>query len=57
MKSTCWDTRAMDSIIRSGQKDTEASILEVFLHLVENTVESRIKLYKKLRHPIPEKKK
>ena len=27
MKSTCWDTRATDSMIRSGQKDTEASIL------------------------------
>ena len=27
MKSTCWDTRATDSIIRSGQKDTEATIL------------------------------
>ena len=26
MKSMCWDTRATDSIIRSGQKDTEASI-------------------------------
>ena len=25
MKSTCWDTRAMDSMIKSGQ-DTEASI-------------------------------
>ena len=27
MKSTFWDTRATDSIIKSGQKDTEASIL------------------------------
>ena len=26
MKSTCWDTRATDSIIRNGQKDIEASI-------------------------------
>ena len=26
MKSMCWDTRATDSIIKSGQKDTEASI-------------------------------
>ena len=26
MKSTCWDTRATDSIIKSGQIDTEASI-------------------------------
>ena len=26
MKSTCWDTRATDWIIKSGQKDTEASI-------------------------------
>ena len=25
MKSTCWDTRATDAIIKSGQKDTEAS--------------------------------
>ena len=27
MKSVCWDTRATDSIIKSGKKDTEASIL------------------------------
>ena len=27
MKSTCWNTRAMDSIIKSGQKDTEASLI------------------------------
>ena len=27
MKSTCWDTRATDSLIKSGQKDTEASIV------------------------------
>ena len=26
MKSTCWDTRTTDSIIESGEKDTEASI-------------------------------
>ena len=26
VKGTCWDTRATDSIIKSGQKDTEASI-------------------------------
>ena len=26
MKSMCQDTRATDSIIKSGQKDTEASI-------------------------------
>ena len=26
VKRTCWDTRATDSIIKSGQKDTEASI-------------------------------
>ena len=26
MKSTCWDTHATDSIGKSGQKDTEASI-------------------------------
>ena len=29
MKSTCWDTRATDSIIKSGQKDTEASIRHI----------------------------
>ena len=28
MKSTCWDS-ANDSIIKSGQKDTEAIILEL----------------------------
>ena len=28
MKSTCWDTRATDSIIKCGQKDTEASIAD-----------------------------
>ena len=26
MKRMCWDTRATDSIIKSGQKDTEANI-------------------------------
>ena len=26
MKSTCWDTRATDPIIKSGQSDTEVSI-------------------------------
>ena len=31
VKRTCWDTRATDSIIKSGQKDTEASILKVCL--------------------------
>ena len=30
MKRTCWDTRATDSIIKSGQKDTEASITGIF---------------------------
>ena len=25
VKRTCWDTRSTDSIIKSGQKDTEAS--------------------------------
>ena len=29
MKRTCWDTRATDSIIKSGQKDTEASITHI----------------------------
>ena len=28
MKSTCWDTHATDSIIKSGQKDTEESIVK-----------------------------
>ena len=28
MKIICWDRRATDSIIKSGQKDTEASINE-----------------------------
>ena len=33
MKSACWDTRATDSIIKSRQKDTEASIplLQIFI--------------------------
>ena len=26
MKSTCWETRATDSIIKSGQNHTEASV-------------------------------
>ena len=30
MESACWETCATDSIIRSGQKDTEASITTVF---------------------------
>ena len=30
MKGMCWDTRATDSIIKSGQKDTEASIKATF---------------------------
>ena len=29
MKSTCWDTRTLDSIIKNGQKDTEASVKEL----------------------------
>ena len=33
MKITCWDTRATDLIIKSGQKDTEASILFHFMKL------------------------
>ena len=36
MKSSCWDTHATDSIIKSGQKDTEASILELFNILTTN---------------------
>ena len=32
MKSTCWDTLATDPIIKSGQKDTEASITEAENH-------------------------
>ena len=31
MKSTCWDTRATDSKIKGGQKDTEASIYGLLL--------------------------
>ena len=30
MKSTWWDTRAAHSIIRSGQKETEASIKQEY---------------------------
>ena len=29
MKRTCWGTRATSSIIKSGQKDTEASIVSL----------------------------
>ena len=29
VKSTCWDTRATDSIIKSEQKDTDASITQL----------------------------
>ena len=34
LKSTCWDTRATDSIIKSGQNDTEVSkqIVRLQLH-------------------------
>ena len=32
VKSKCWDTRATDAIIKSGQKDTEASIQTVSLY-------------------------
>ena len=50
MKSTCWDTRTTDSIIKSGQKDTEASIQtfcfgilpryqELELYLNENVID------------------
>ena len=38
MKSTCWDTRATESIIKSGQKDTEASILHRRLQTAEYTL-------------------
>ena len=35
MKRTCWDTRATDSIIKSGQKDTEArKLLIALLHII-----------------------
>ena len=30
MECTCWDTRATDSIIKSDQKDTEASMTLFF---------------------------
>ena len=33
MKSTCWDRRATDLIIKSGQKDTEASIHDAIYRL------------------------
>ena len=34
VKGTCWDTRAMDSIIKSGQKDTEVkSVQSTLSHL------------------------
>ena len=36
MKSMCWDTRATDSIIRSSQKDTEASIFAISLKPLAN---------------------
>ena len=36
MKSTCWDTRAKDSIIKSGQKDTEASINHLSFYVTRN---------------------
>ena len=44
MKGACWDTRATDSIIKSGQKDTEASITFIIrlqcniLHFLVNRV-------------------
>ena len=34
MKSTCWDTRATDSIIKSGRKDTEESIAPLSLNVL-----------------------
>ena len=43
VKSTCWDTRAMDSIIKSGQKDTEASIHDIIscqIAFLNKTLES-----------------
>ena len=39
-ENTCWDTRATDSIIKSGQKDTEASINEVSLFAAEQVAYS-----------------
>ena len=40
MKSTCWDARATESIIKSGQKDTEASIAvdKYFIYLINSLV-------------------
>ena len=38
MERMCWDTRATDSIIKSGQKDAEASIERFH---VSNTLLSR----------------
>ena len=37
MKSTCWDTRATDSIIKSGQKDTEASVQSFLVYVQTNS--------------------
>ena len=34
MKNMCWDTRATDSIIKSDQEDTEASIHNVEQHAI-----------------------
>ena len=45
MTSTCWDTRTTDSIIKSGQKDTEASLLRSFqLEETEQLITMLVKL-------------
>ena len=41
MKSTCWDTRATDSITEGGQMDTKASIIRsvlIFNHISVNGI-------------------
>ena len=42
MKSMCWDTHAMDSIIKSGQKDTEASIHHTQVHIEISNHDDRV---------------
>ena len=42
MKSTCWDPRATNSKIKSGQKDTEASIPSFVLFMLD--IQGRLSL-------------
>ena len=41
-ESTCWGTRATDSIIKSGQKDTEASIQPMISTVILSTAKYMI---------------